>query len=730
MSIARDIRLSVSAELAIYRRDMAKMPDITEKQATASARRLEVQIVKAQGAAAVQAIKAGKKAAKGYAGAFSKIHISIGLGDIKRAATAVFDLAQHFADLRNEVADASVVSGVAAETLAGLRVAAESSGQEFTGLNEGLKALPKRLMDARNGTGEAAKALDALGLTQERLNGDLADNDAALKEIIKQLQAVKDPSLRAGLAVGALGESGGKMMQAVGGTELQLFIDRADQFGTDIGPRAAESASRWQMAMADLSLVIGGTGSGLMDYVPITAFVENATLGLVIVTEALSQSFENVKTKTIAAAMALSGDLAGSLEYYQQHHQTQIEMGAAIKASADEFLAQRKAILKGAEASKETAAAVAESADETDRGTASTAAYTAAQREAAKALREGLQVIKAQRDALQSLGDFVLDSQAKQLTGREAIDFAFQREINRLADLRDASEDTATAQMIHEMAVLELTKDFHGQYLAFEEAEEEAHLKSLDVQITAERKAHRTRLQMLNEREQLTLLVRDAALEAASEVTMAVVEHVQTQKQEAWDAAKASVDARISELESKKELTAAETKMLKRLQRKKQQLAIKDFRNQQKMMAIQAVIAGALAAITMSLPPPGGIGFPQGLYAAGITTVASLATIALQRPPQFYQGTGRAGAPDANMAELHRGEGVANQRAMGVDGFAGLLQALNNQGQAAVQQHGQVLRAVISQRSVSDGMLQAAAGDGQLGALLGPPSPGYYPGLR
>ena len=53
---------------------------------------------------------------------------------IKRAAVEIMKLTPEVMDLRNELADMETKTGIAAETLAGLRLAARGSGQEFCDL--------------------------------------------------------------------------------------------------------------------------------------------------------------------------------------------------------------------------------------------------------------------------------------------------------------------------------------------------------------------------------------------------------------------------------------------------------------------------------------------------------------------------------------------------------------------------------------------------------------------
>ena len=104
--------------------------------------------------------KKASEALKGLQGAFGKLSIGVG------AATAAFvGMNKVLADSINEIVDASTRSGIATDTLAGLRLAAEGSGKSFSDLERGLDNFSKQMFDATKGTGEASKVFKAFGIS-------------------------------------------------------------------------------------------------------------------------------------------------------------------------------------------------------------------------------------------------------------------------------------------------------------------------------------------------------------------------------------------------------------------------------------------------------------------------------------------------------------------------------------------------------------------------------------
>lgn len=210
------------------------------------------------------------------------------LGALKSAAIGVVELGQEVADLRNDLADASTRSGIAAETLQGLRLAAEGSGLSFSALTSGLDQFASRMQQAGSGNNETARAFDALGVSVKDSEGNMRDVDAVLQETLSALQGVDDAGTRSALAVDTLGRSGGRLLQALSGSELDSFVALSREFGIDIGPKAAQSAGDWQRASAELDLVLRGLKGEIADAFGggaelLQTFVEGIVFGFEVV---------------------------------------------------------------------------------------------------------------------------------------------------------------------------------------------------------------------------------------------------------------------------------------------------------------------------------------------------------------------------------------------------------------------------------------------------------------
>ena len=160
MGARESVSLTFSADLAKLQQQLSKIPNMTEKEARIAVKSLERQYGRAE-KAAKRAAKSSKKQFTGIVKAAAALDIADRIASV---ASAVVDLGQKFADLNNQLSDASARTGASVEMLNGLKLAAEGSGLSFEVLEKGVGKLPKAMADAARGSGAAARAFDELGV--------------------------------------------------------------------------------------------------------------------------------------------------------------------------------------------------------------------------------------------------------------------------------------------------------------------------------------------------------------------------------------------------------------------------------------------------------------------------------------------------------------------------------------------------------------------------------------
>ena len=320
------ISLSFQAELGDLKRQLGTLPGVTKKEAAQMVRELNTGFKQAERAAA-RAAKANRRQFKQMADS-----AKLAGAAIVGVAGSVVALSQAFADLQNELADASARTGVAVETLAGLRLAAEGSGLEFRALEAGLNRLPKAMADAARGTGAAAQAFETLGVDVHDASGALRDSDDVLRDTFEALAAIENPAEKAALAIDLLGQRAGPAFIQSGAIDnLDAFVALATEFGVDVGPKAAASAAEFQRAIATLKTVSQGA---LFDFVDslggpggINAALEIG-ITTVLVFGRVAQSVFATLTEQVGsitgplaevAAELVDGDLAGAFRALQRN---------------------------------------------------------------------------------------------------------------------------------------------------------------------------------------------------------------------------------------------------------------------------------------------------------------------------------------------------------------------------------------------------------------------------
>lgn len=200
------------------------------------------------------------------------------------AAVAVGALVKSVVDARNALLDASTRTGVAATTLNGLKLAAEGSGLGFAAVEGALAGYTNRLTAVARGSKEAVDAFKDLGVETFDANGNLRESDAILRETLSAINAIESPTQRAAAATNAFGRQGTMLLQALGGSELEDFVEVANKYGIKVGPEAAKASGDWQRASAALQLAFDGATSSIVESF---GGIQGMTEGMLLLGEAV-----------------------------------------------------------------------------------------------------------------------------------------------------------------------------------------------------------------------------------------------------------------------------------------------------------------------------------------------------------------------------------------------------------------------------------------------------------
>lgn len=746
---SRDYALNIIGKVEKYQKELAKVPGMTDKAAARAAIQMEKRLNRAQSQAAKEAKKAAMASAKRWESSFKSIQLTLDVTSVMNAVGAVGSLGQQVADMRNQLVDAETRTGIYARTLAGLKLAAEGSGQQFAALESGLNQFPKRLSDVARGTGEARVAFEALGVEAKDANGDLRSSDEVFRELVKKIQAVENPTERAALAVAAFGESGGKVVQALGTTELESFVDQAERFGVDVGPAAQQSAANWQRSMAELNLVFEQSKAELADTLNAGQMIDNVVLGFVFAKSAIGESLDVITQKAGIMFEAFTTPISqidwGELQEEMKRVDDQQDaiLDTAME-TAREFWEARQATRGAAEANKELAAAAAQTGSAfNDQAAASKAAQEALkeQREEMKRLRaENAETAQAQVDAMQGLIETTNRLEGESLPAHEQLRLAYDKQISQLNQWAEELQAIPGHEAVVARAREAIQRDYYGKVVELQaEQAEDAKKRSQEVFEYEQKK-------LQERRESHSAFMQEWASENQAYfnlVTGMVDQFMGTWQQLNQDQLNREVDtlderiqarkdklARLQELEEQRgeAMTeaqrerlqaeiAGEKASLQTLNGQRKSAAEKLWKAERRAALWRIGIDTARNAVSMAGPPPVGLGVPAGPIAAAALGAMSAGLVLAKPQPKFHLGTGRSGVqPDEVQATLQRGEGVASRRAMAIDGVPELIESLNR-GTTRALPTPQV-QVNIGGRAIDHELVRIADGDGRFGARM------------
>lgn len=325
---SKTISIKYQAEVQNLVKGLTKVGNVSEKEANKIIKNLEKAYRKAERdskRATEKQERDLKKVARqskktGSIMNASTRNIAIGFA---AAGAAVFAFQQNIADASNQLVDASTKTGVAVDTLSGLRLAAEGSGLSFENLEAGLIKLPKLMNDAANGSKRAATSFQSLGVSVTTTDGELRSADDVLKDVFHSLQNIESAEQKAAMAAEIFGQRAGPAFLQSGAIEnLESFMDLANEFGVSTGPKMQEEMAKWQRVSATAFSTVKGELSRLLDTFTgaqegggLTELLTGATKGFLFFSQiaqdsfnAVSTGFETVLTAVQAGLLILDGN--------------------------------------------------------------------------------------------------------------------------------------------------------------------------------------------------------------------------------------------------------------------------------------------------------------------------------------------------------------------------------------------------------------------------------------
>ena len=291
--VNKTIEISYQANIGALQRALKKIPGITEEQMKKAVNEIEKELKNAE--------RAADKTSKSFKQKFAKMGQAASMAGvaIAGAGVAMLEFGQRVADATNDLVDTSTKTGIAADTLQGLKIAAEGSGLAFEQFIGPLQRLQFHMVEANKGNKTATKLFKDMGISVDDANGELKNADTLFREMMTVLGDMDSELERNALLMRTFGKSGAMFAQSGVVGAMDEFVSLGREFGVDVGPAAVKQAADFQRAMADLSTV----GSGAMQDILMTITGKN---GLGTSIDALAEGVIYLKAVFVSVFSAIS----------------------------------------------------------------------------------------------------------------------------------------------------------------------------------------------------------------------------------------------------------------------------------------------------------------------------------------------------------------------------------------------------------------------------------------
>lgn len=670
--IRKSIEITMKAQTGPLEKSLAKIPEVTDKQAKKMVSELDKSFKKVE--------KSADKTAKKSKKSFQEMAKGVGAVGMALGAVggALFAFGKALGDSTNQLIDASTKTGIAVDNLAGLRLAAEGSGLAFEQLEAGLVKLPLQMASAAKGTGAISEAFASLKVDVKNADGSLRDANDVFEESISGLAQIENDAERSAMALQLFGKSGSALVQSGAIQGMEAFNELTREYGIATGPKAAQEAGNMQRAMAELEMVAMGAGQQLLSAfgggsggVTLSSIISDVSKGIVYfstivedVGEIVSAEFQAMFSPLMAIQLLMEGKTTRAAEVLKEAFtnvgKEVMDLGTTFDRAAEN-------------AQKFEALSVKARAGAGAGGGGSTRQLSTSQAITKEAEKQvDLEKLRASLLGMQqkSLSDTLSDEE------KLAEEFFAQLEaLEEIATQAQGLIDTETTRV-----------EIEGRY------QRELHALKMEQQNEideAKEAAHREELDRIEEeRAQRMDAIRATAsqLDSSAFDIMGARSQIMKNELEMMDreneAAVASIDAAqeagiISAEMAAQKKAALEAQHAEKV--KEQQMKI--F-NAEKMAAIARItIDTAMAAARAFADYP----FPFSAVIAGLATAgaaAQLAAVQSTPPPQFHTG-GMVGnndvmAPDERRATLLTGEAVLSRSTVNKIGGEAGVRALKN----------------------------------------------------
>jgi hypothetical protein len=176
------------------------------------------------------------------------------------AAGALAVIVKKTADAGDAVWDMSQRTGIATETLSGLKLAAEKSGTSIEGVAVGLRFLGRSMVNASDGVKTSSDAFADLSISVKDAEGKLRPMQDVMLDVADRFAGMENGAEKTALAIKLFGRSGTELipMLNLGAEGLRKEIEMAEKLGLVFTEKTAKAADKFKDTMTELNGALAG----------------------------------------------------------------------------------------------------------------------------------------------------------------------------------------------------------------------------------------------------------------------------------------------------------------------------------------------------------------------------------------------------------------------------------------------------------------------------------------
>lgn len=236
-----------------------------------------------------------------------KVGVAIAAG-ISAATVTILHMSHTVAELGHEINEMSERTGISAEMLSTLKLAADKGGSSLDGLAIGLRFLSKSMYAAYTGSKEALDIFGRLGISVKTPTGQMRDMGKVLLDVSDRFASLPAGAEKSYLAIKLFGRSGTQLipMLNMGSAAIKEQMELAQKMGIVFTEKTAKAADEYIDSLKDLQASFRGVKTDIANVmIPIlTRLSENTVQAISEMRKKISQFVESGDLKTWAVETA------------------------------------------------------------------------------------------------------------------------------------------------------------------------------------------------------------------------------------------------------------------------------------------------------------------------------------------------------------------------------------------------------------------------------------------